>query len=88
MNFKEATDDLFAKVDHKTLAKRLGVSVATIRQARLRPVARAHREPPANWRDGVIRMAEPEPRSSNCSTRGRLFARPVVGIALAKWRRR
>jgi hypothetical protein len=58
MNFKEATDGLFAKVDHKSLAKRLGVSVATIRQARLRPVARAYREPPANWRDGVIRMAE------------------------------
>ena len=58
MNFKEATDGLFARVDHKDLAKRLKVSVATIRQARLRPEAEAHRAAPSNWPDAVIRIAE------------------------------
>ena len=58
MDFKKATDDLFARVDHEDLAKRLGVSVATIRQARLRPEASAHRTPPNNWPEAVIRIAE------------------------------
>lgn len=58
MTFKEATDGLFAKIDHEDLAKRLGVSVAKIRQARLRPEAEAHRPPPHEWREAVIRMAE------------------------------
>lgn len=58
MDFKAATDVLFARVDHETLAKRLGVSVATIRQARLRPEAGGHRAPPNKWREAVIRIAE------------------------------
>lgn len=58
MGFKEATDGLFARVDHEDLAERLGVSVAKIRQARLRPEAVAHRPAPNNWPDAVIRMAE------------------------------
>jgi hypothetical protein len=58
MDFKEATDGLFARIDHEDLAKRLGVSVASIRQARLRPEAGAHRAPPENWQPAVIRAAE------------------------------
>lgn len=58
MDFKKATDGLFARVDHEALAKRLGVSIATIRQARLRAEASAHRAPPENWREAVIRIAE------------------------------
>lgn len=58
MNFKEATDRLFARVDHEELAKRLGVSVASIRQARLRPDALAHRAPPGEWPEAVIQLAE------------------------------
>jgi len=58
MDFKDATDGLFAKIDHEALAKRLGVSIAKIRQARLRPEAIAHRAPPDNWPEAVIRMAE------------------------------
>ena len=45
MNFKNATDRLFSRIDHRDLAKALGVSVASIRQARLRPDALAHRSP-------------------------------------------
>ncbi len=58
MDFKEATDGLFDRVDHEDLAEFLGVSVATVRQARLQPEAKAHRSPPVEWRDAVIRLAE------------------------------
>jgi hypothetical protein len=58
MDFKEATDELFERVDHSELAEALGVSVATIRQSRLIPSAKAYRTPPANWEAAVIRLAE------------------------------
>jgi len=58
MTFKKATDRLFSRVDHKDLAKALEVSVASIRQARLSPDALAHRSPPLDWRDAVLRLAE------------------------------
>ena len=58
MNFKQATDGLFDRVGHRELAEALGVSVASIRQARLTPSAKAYREPPENWQDAVIRLAE------------------------------
>ena len=31
MDFKEATDELFARIDHAELAEALGVSIATVR---------------------------------------------------------
>jgi hypothetical protein len=58
MDFREATDGLCAKVDHDDIAKAMGVSVQTVRQARLTDKAKAHREPPREWRDAVIRLAE------------------------------
>jgi hypothetical protein len=58
MNFKEATDQLFDGVSHQDLASALGVSVASIRQARLNPTAKAHREPKKDWEGAVIRLAE------------------------------
>jgi hypothetical protein len=58
MDFKKATDRLFDKVDHKDLARELGVSVAAIRQARLREGARANRAPPMEWRAAVRTLAE------------------------------
>lgn len=58
MNFKDATDQLFNPVDHGELAARLNVSVATIRQARLRPDALAHRAPPKDWEKVVLEIAE------------------------------
>ena len=59
MDFKEATDELFRPVttyDH--LAQALGVSVATIRQARLAEGAKARRSPPPGWLEAVGRLAE------------------------------
>ena len=58
MDFRAATDGLFDRVDHEDLAKELGVSVATIRQARLGQNASARRTPPTGWREAVIRLAE------------------------------
>jgi hypothetical protein len=58
MNFKEATDNLFGNVSHENLAKVLGVSIASIRQARLNPGAAAHRTPPDQWQMAVIQLAE------------------------------
>ena len=58
MEFRDATDGLFKRVDHKDLADKLGVSVALIRQARLRTDSEAHRNAPADWRHAVVRLAE------------------------------
>ena len=58
MDFKKATDGLFDRVDHTALAESLGASSASIRQARLSPEAKAHREPPKDWQYAVIRLAE------------------------------
>lgn len=57
MDFKTATDRLFGTVTHSELAARLGCSVATIRQARLDPAAKAHRNPPAGWEAAVRELA-------------------------------
>ena len=58
MDFKKMTDDLFASVSHDELAEAIGVSVATIRQARLDEQAKAHRSPPPGWEMGVLKLAE------------------------------
>lgn len=58
MDFKEATDGLFDRIDHAELAEALGVSVALIRQARLNPKARAFRSPPAGWEAAALRVAK------------------------------
>lgn len=58
MDFRKATDALFAPISHAELAKTLGVSVALIRQARLNPGASAHRSPPVGWEKAVARLAE------------------------------
>jgi hypothetical protein len=57
MDFREASDRLFAGISHADLAETLGVSVASIRQARLGRSAKAFREPPRNWRDAAIKLA-------------------------------
>jgi len=58
MDFKTATDELFDGVTHKDFAKALGVSVATIRQARLSAAAKASRSPPDGWERAVVKMAK------------------------------
>ena len=58
MNFKEATDGLFNRIDHAKLAEALGVSIASIRQARLSPSAKAHREAPPGWKNVILKLAK------------------------------
>jgi hypothetical protein len=62
MDFKNATDELFDRVTHETLASELGVSIPTIRQARLDESANAHRQPPEGWEKAVARLAEERAR--------------------------
>jgi hypothetical protein len=58
MDFKKATDELLASITHQELAEALGVSVATVRQARLTPAAKAHRNPPEGWQGAIKRLAK------------------------------
>jgi transposase-like protein len=58
MDFREATDGLCGKVDHEDVARALGVSLQTIRQARLQAQTKSHRSPPPGWRDAIVRLAE------------------------------
>lgn len=60
MDFKTATDVLFRPVSHEDLAKELGVSVPSVRQARLGMGARAFRKPPDGWEKAVSRLADLE----------------------------
>lgn len=57
MDFKTATDQLCETTSHVELASTLGVSVATIRQARLEPTAKAYRNPPPDWINGIKTIA-------------------------------
>jgi hypothetical protein len=58
LGFKEATDVLLGTLSHEELASGLGSSVASLRQARLEPQARAFRKPPEGWELVVARLAE------------------------------
>ena len=58
MNFREAIDALCTYLNHQDVAKALGVSVQTVRQARLKEDSDGFRAPPKNWERAVIRLAE------------------------------
>ncbi|MEI9991336.1 MAG: hypothetical protein WDM86_14985 [Rhizomicrobium sp.] len=56
--FRAATDELLACITHDQLADALGVSVSTVRQARLDEGAKARRKPPEGWQGVVADLAE------------------------------
>jgi hypothetical protein len=58
MTFREAVDALCTPLNHQDVAKALGVSVQTVRQARLSEASDAFRAPPKNWKTALIRLAE------------------------------
>ena len=58
MDFREATDKACDKLDHADLARAMGVSLQTVRQARLMMGSAARRSPPADWEHALIRLAE------------------------------
>ncbi len=58
MNFREAIDAVCKPLTHRDVAKALGVSVQTVRQARMSENTNGFRAPPKNWKGAVIRLAE------------------------------
>jgi transposase len=57
MDFKKATEELMAGMTREQIAEALGVSEATVRQARLETTAKAHRNPPGGWEPKLAREA-------------------------------
>jgi len=57
MNFRQATDELISGVTLEDLAKGLGVSVQTVRQARAAEGSTAYRRPPEGWEPALSQLA-------------------------------
>jgi hypothetical protein len=57
LTFRAATDRLGKGVTHEDLARECGVSVQTVRQARLGEDNANHRPPPQGWELAVARLA-------------------------------
>jgi hypothetical protein len=58
MDFRKATDELCAPVTHEDIARQLGVSVQSVRQARLNGNSRGRRSAPGNWETALVTLAE------------------------------
>jgi hypothetical protein len=58
MNFREATDAVCKPLNQQHVADALGVSLQTVRQARLSEDTYGFRAPPRNWKGAIIRLAE------------------------------
>jgi hypothetical protein len=56
MDFKTATDRVAGCISHAEIAEAAGVSVQTIRQARLDPSALGHRPPPTGWQPKLSQL--------------------------------
>ena len=57
MDFKTATDRVAGGISHAEIAEAAGVSVQTIRQARLDPAVSGYRPPPTGWESILARLA-------------------------------
>ena len=62
MDFKTATDRVAGCISHAEIAEAAGVSVQTIRQARLDPSAPGHRPPPGEWQEVLASLARKRSR--------------------------
>jgi len=58
MDYKTATDRITKPLGMMEVAAAMGVSESMARRAKISPDSPAHRRPPPNWREGVIRLAE------------------------------
>lgn len=58
MDFKTATDRVAGCISHAEIAEAAGVSIQTIRQARMDPISLSYRNPPAGWRAVLARLAD------------------------------
>jgi len=57
VDFKAATDTLFAKTGAEELAAELGCNPQSIKQARMEPDRPGHRSPPPGWEAATARLA-------------------------------
>lgn len=57
MDFKAATDRVAGCITHLDIAEAAGVSIQTIRQARMDPDSPSYRNPPASWRNVLANLA-------------------------------
>lgn len=57
MDFKAATDALFARTGVEELAAEMGCSSQTLKQARMAEDAGGHRTPPPGWEAAAARLA-------------------------------
>jgi hypothetical protein len=57
IDFKAATDTLFAKTGAEELAGELGCSLQAIKQARMDGEGRGYRSPPPGWEAAAARLA-------------------------------
>ena len=57
MDFLEATDALLQALSQREIAEALGVSLASVRQARMNANAKGWRSPPKDWCAVLIRLA-------------------------------
>lgn len=57
MDFKTATDRVAGCISHAEIAEAAGVSIQTIRQARMDPHSSSYRNPPADWKSVLAELA-------------------------------
>jgi hypothetical protein len=57
MNFHKCTDALLEKITLEDVARELGVSVQSIRQARVSDKSSAFRAPPSGWKNAARVLA-------------------------------
>jgi hypothetical protein len=57
MDFKTATDRVAGCITHAEIAEACGVSIQSIRQARMDPSSPSYRNPPAGWEAVLVRLA-------------------------------
>lgn len=62
MDFKTATDRIAGCISHAEIAEAAGVSIQTIRQARMDPSSPSFRNPPAGWQAVLARLARERSR--------------------------
>jgi hypothetical protein len=57
MDFKTATDRVGGCITHAEIAEAAGVSIQTIRQARMDPSSKSYRHPPSQWQSVLAWLA-------------------------------
>lgn len=62
MDFKTATDRVAGCITHVEIAEAAGVSIQTIRQARMDPASPSYRNPPTGWQGVLSRLARQRSR--------------------------